>query len=67
MDKFESQKLRLQELVKNHHTAEALSKDMEDMIKEHPEALKLGVCHESFSDKEHDDSEVAMKRWGIPV
>lgn len=65
MDKFESQKLRLQELVKNHHTVEALTKDMEEMIREHPETAKLGVCHESFSDKEHDSSELSMKRWGV--
>ena len=66
MDRFETQKLRLQELVKNHHTIEALSKDMEEMIKEHPEATKQGVCHESYSDQEHDESEVAMKKWGMP-
>lgn len=66
MDRFESQKMRLQELVKNHHSAEAHQKDMDELSKEHPEAAKLGVCHESFSDKEHDDSEVSMKRWALP-
>lgn len=66
MDRFESQKLRLQELVKNHHTAEALSTDMKELIREHPESAKLGMRHENFSDNEHNDSEVSMKRWGIP-
>jgi hypothetical protein len=66
MDIFESQKMRLQELVKNHHSAEAHQKDMDEMLKEHPEASNLGVCHESFSDKEHDESKMSMKKWGIP-
>lgn len=66
MDRFESQKLNLQDLVKNHHTAEALSKDIEEIKKKHPEATKLGVCHESFSDNEHNDCEVTMKKWGMP-
>lgn len=66
MDKFEAQKERLKELVKNHHSAEALAKDMEELKREHPEAEQLGVCHESFCDNEHDSSEVAAKRWGTP-
>ncbi len=66
MDKFEAQKIRLQGLVKNHHSAEAHQKDINEMLKLHPEAAKLGVCHESFCDKEHDNSEVIMKKWGIP-
>ncbi len=66
MDRFEAQKIRLQELVKNHHSADAHQKDMEELAKEHPEVTGLGVCHESFSDKEHDESEVSMKRWALP-
>lgn len=66
MDKYEAQKMRLQELVKNHHTAEAHQKDMEELSNEHPEATKLGICHESFSLKEHDESELSMKRWALP-
>ncbi len=66
MDKFEAQKMRLKELVENHHSAEAHQKDMEELAKEHPEAAQIGVCHENFSDKEHEESEVAMKKWGMP-
>lgn len=66
MDIFEAQKQRLKDLVTNHHSAEALAKDMEELKKEHPEVERLGVCHESFCDKEHDESEIAANRWGAP-
>jgi len=66
MDRYESQKMRLQDLVKNHHSAEAHEKDIEELRRAHPEAEKLGVCHENFISTEQNEHEISMKKWGIP-
>ncbi len=66
MDRFETQKHVLEELVKHHHSYDEISRDLEELVANHPEAAKISTAHEIYEEEKCVDDAIEMKRWGLP-